>query len=91
MENLDVTRLVNIASGGNFFPVGDVVDRHNYPEPMFPFEDQRFNDYVKVVGEFGGHGPCRPRSPMGFRDAELGIWRFADYQRGIQTAISTLV
>ena len=56
MENLDVTRLLNIASGGNFFPVGDVVDRHNYPEPMFPFEDRRFNDYVKVVGEFGGHG-----------------------------------
>ena len=56
MENLDVTRLLNIASGGNFFPVGDVVDRHNYPEPMFPFEDRRFDDYVKVVGEFGGHG-----------------------------------
>lgn len=56
MENLDVTRLLNIASGGNFFPVGDVVDRHNYPEPMFPFEDLRFRDYVKVVGEFGGHG-----------------------------------
>lgn len=56
MENLDVTRLVNIASGGNFFPVGDVADRHNYPEPMFPFEDRRLNDYVKVVGEFGGHG-----------------------------------
>ena len=56
MENLDVTRLVNIASGGNFFPSGDVADRHNYPEPMFPFEDRRLNDYVKVVGEFGGHG-----------------------------------
>ncbi len=56
MENLDITRLVNIASGGNFFPVGDVADRHNYPEPMFPFEDRRLNDYVKVVGEFGGHG-----------------------------------
>lgn len=56
MENLDVTRLVNIASGGNFFPVGDVADRHDYPEPAFPFEDQRLNDYVKVVGEFGGHG-----------------------------------
>jgi beta-galactosidase len=56
VENLDVSRLVNIASGGNFFPVGDVVDRHNYPEPMFPFEDLRFKDYVKVVGEFGGHG-----------------------------------
>jgi beta-galactosidase len=23
---------------------------------MFPFEDRRLNDYVKVVGEFGGHG-----------------------------------
>ena len=56
MENLDITRLLNIASGGNFFPSGDVADRHNYPEPMFPFEDQRLNDYVKVVGEFGGHG-----------------------------------
>jgi beta-galactosidase len=56
MENLDITRHLNIASGGNFFPVGDVADRHNYPEPMFPFEDQRLNDYVKVVGEFGGHG-----------------------------------
>ena len=56
VENLDVSRLVNIASGGNFFPVGDVVDRHNYPEPMFPFEDLRFKNYVKVVGEFGGHG-----------------------------------
>jgi beta-galactosidase len=56
MENLDITRLLNIASGGNFFPVGDVADRHNYPEPMFPFEDRRLNDYVKVVGEFGGHG-----------------------------------
>lgn len=56
MENLDVTRLINIASGGNFFPVGDVADRHNYPEPTFPLEDRRLNDYVKVVGEFGGHG-----------------------------------
>lgn len=56
MENLDITRHLNIASGGNFFPSGDVADRHNYPEPMFPFEDRRLNDYVKVVGEFGGHG-----------------------------------
>ncbi|MCG8648793.1 MAG: glycoside hydrolase family 2, partial [Pirellulales bacterium] len=60
LENLDITRLVNIASGGNFFPVGDVADRHNYPEPMFPFEDRRLNDYVKVVGEFGGHGYVVP-------------------------------
>jgi beta-galactosidase/beta-glucuronidase len=54
----DRTRLVNIASGGNFWPAGDIVDAHAYPHPSFPFDqDQgRFDDYVKVVGEFGGHG-----------------------------------
>lgn len=55
----DPTRLVNIASGGNFWPVGDVVDAHKYPHPEFPFEDGqggRFDDYIKVMGEFGGHG-----------------------------------
>lgn len=52
----DPTRLVNIASGGNFWPVGDVADLHSYPHPRYPLEDSRFDDYVKVVGEFGGHG-----------------------------------
>jgi beta-galactosidase/beta-glucuronidase len=55
----DPTRLVNIASGGNFWPVGDVVDAHKYPHPGFPFqqgEGGRFDDYIKVMGEFGGHG-----------------------------------
>jgi hypothetical protein len=55
----DPTRFVNIASGGNFWPVGDVVDAHKYPHPGFPFEHGvggRFDDYIKVMGEFGGHG-----------------------------------
>lgn len=55
----DPSRLVNIASGGNFWPVGDIVDAHKYPHPAFPFEqgrDGRFDAYVKVMGEFGGHG-----------------------------------
>jgi len=55
----DPSRLVNIASGGNFWPVGDIVDAHRYPHPGFPFEQGqggRFDGYVKVVGEFGGHG-----------------------------------
>ncbi|WP_315857330.1 family 43 glycosylhydrolase [Rhodopirellula halodulae] len=55
----DPTRIINIASGGNFWPVGDVVDEHRYPHPGFPFElnqDGRFDDFIKVVGEFGGHG-----------------------------------
>lgn len=55
----DPTRLINIASGGNFWPVGDVVDAHKYPHPGFPFhqgEGGRFDAYIKVMGEFGGHG-----------------------------------
>lgn len=56
LENLDVRRAINVASGGNFVPAGDVADNHHYPEPTFPLDDPRFDDYVKVVGEFGGHG-----------------------------------
>lgn len=52
----DASRLVNIASGGNFWPVGDVVDHHEYPHPGFPFDAQRDREFVMVVGEFGGHG-----------------------------------
>ena len=52
----DPSRLVNVASGGNFWPVGDVVDHHSYPHPHFPVYDSRFKEYLKVVGEFGGHG-----------------------------------
>lgn len=55
----DPSRSINIASGGNFWPVGDVVDAHAYPHPAFPFDQGEggpFDDYIKVMGEFGGHG-----------------------------------
>jgi beta-galactosidase len=55
----DPSRLVNVASGGNFWPVGHVCDAHHYPHPAFPFElgdGGRFDDFALVVGEFGGHG-----------------------------------
>ncbi|MBN2162774.1 MAG: hypothetical protein JXR25_15280 [Pontiellaceae bacterium] len=52
----DTSRLINIASGGNFWPVGDIADNHQYPDPGYPFGQKKYNDYVKVVGEFGGHG-----------------------------------
>ncbi|MBB5353300.1 beta-galactosidase [Haloferula luteola] len=52
----DKTRLINIASGGNFWEVGDIADEHRYPHPGYPFDQKRLNDYIKVVGEFGGHG-----------------------------------
>lgn len=52
----DRSRLVNVASGGNFWPVGDIVDHHSYPNPDFPFDPSRYKDFIKVIGEFGGHG-----------------------------------
>ena len=52
----DPSRIINIASGGNFWPVADVVDHHEYPHPAFPFDEARYKDFVQVVGEFGGHG-----------------------------------
>lgn len=56
MMGYDSSRLVNIASGGNFWPTGHIADEHRYPHPDFPLGDERFKDFVKVVGEFGGHG-----------------------------------
>ncbi|MCZ6673206.1 MAG: glycoside hydrolase family 2 [Verrucomicrobia bacterium] len=52
----DSSRHINIASGGNFFPVGHIADAHKYPEPFFYMEDEVYKDYIRVVGEFGGHG-----------------------------------
>ena len=49
----DPSRLVNPASGGNFYPVGDMLDLHNYPGPdMYLFDGQR----ATVLGEYGGIG-----------------------------------
>jgi len=52
----DPSRLVNTASGGNFFPVGDIIDLHNYPHPAMPSPDYFGKDYALVLGEFGGLG-----------------------------------
>ncbi|WP_316801253.1 sugar-binding domain-containing protein [Pedobacter frigidisoli] len=52
----DPSRLVNTASGGNFFPVGDIIDLHNYPHPAMPSPEYFGKDYALVLGEFGGLG-----------------------------------
>ena len=74
----DPSRLVNIASGGNFWPAGDIVDEHHYPHPNFPFEldtNGRFDNFVKVIGEFGGHGlPVQGH----LWDANLRNWGYGD-------------
>lgn len=52
----DPSRLVNSASGGNFFPVGDIMDLHNYPAPAMPSPELFGKKQVLVLGEFGGLG-----------------------------------
>jgi beta-galactosidase/beta-glucuronidase len=52
----DPSRLVNSASGGNFYPVGDIEDLHNYPDPAMPRPDIFGDKKALVLGEFGGLG-----------------------------------
>lgn len=55
-KKYDPTRLVNSASGGNFYPVGDILDIHHYPEPQMPDPQYFGKTQVLVLGEFGGLG-----------------------------------
>ena len=49
----DPSRLVNPASGGNFYQVGDMLDIHNYPAPDLAMYDGKRSC---VLGEYGGIG-----------------------------------
>ncbi len=52
-KNYDPSRLINPASGGNHYNVGDIIDMHNYPDPVMGlFDPQKSN----VLGEYGGIG-----------------------------------
>ncbi len=55
-KEYDPSRLISIASGGNFWPVGDIAAAHHYPEPQFPFADPGLGDFIKTCGEMGGGG-----------------------------------
>ena len=52
----DPSRLVNSASGGNFFTIGHISDLHNYPDPAMPRPDLFGAKQALVLGEFGGLG-----------------------------------
>ncbi len=53
-RELDPTRLVNMASGGNWTKgCGDILDNHHYPYPAMHLWDP---DMVNVLGEYGGIG-----------------------------------
>lgn len=52
-KELDPTRLVDAASGGNLRFCGDIIDVHHYPAPAMNAFDRK---YVNVLGEYGGIG-----------------------------------
>jgi beta-galactosidase/beta-glucuronidase len=52
-KNYNPSRLVNPASGGNHYDAGDMIDIHNYPEPVMGLFDSK---RVNVLGEYGGIG-----------------------------------
>ena len=52
-KNYDPSRLVNPASGGNHYDFGDMLDMHNYPEPVLGLYDSKRSN---VLGEYGGIG-----------------------------------
>jgi beta-galactosidase/beta-glucuronidase len=52
-KEYDPSRLVNPASGGNHYKVGDMIDMHNYPGPRIHMYDA---ERANVLGEYGGIG-----------------------------------
>lgn len=54
--SMDPSRLVNSASGGNFFNTGHILDMHHYPDPEMPTPFAFGDKQVLVLGEFGGLG-----------------------------------
>ena len=92
-KQLDPTRLVNPASGGNHFQTGDILDLHNYPNPeMYLFDAAR----ATVLGEFGGLGlaleghlwqPDRNWGYVQFKTTDEVTARYVENMRALQPFI----
>lgn len=73
-RQLDSTRLINPASGGNHYHCGDILDLHDYARPPQLF----LNDTTRpvVLGEYGGLG----RHIEGHRWYEHDATTYVNYQ-----------
>jgi beta-galactosidase/beta-glucuronidase len=79
LRHLDPTRLVNSASGGSFMGVGDILDVHNYPDPVMPRTDPHM---AVVCGEFGGLGlPVEGHTWL-----DKGNWGYRSYENPAELA-----
>jgi beta-galactosidase/beta-glucuronidase len=92
----DPSRLVNSASGGNFFEVGHILDVHNYPGPVMPKPEIFGSRQALVLGEYGGLGlPLEGHTWLNknnwgyktFADADTLFKTFKSYQAQLATYI----
>lgn len=72
-KSYDPSRLVNPASGGNFYPVGDILDIHHYPDPEMTLYD---GGRTNILGEYGGLGLALP----GYLWVEDRNWGYVEYK-----------
>jgi hypothetical protein len=79
---MDPSRLVNQASGGGHFGVGDVLDVHSYPEPNYGVSQ----DQAVVCGEYGGvglaitnHTWAKGWGYVGAKDGDDLVAKFQDF------------
>ena len=95
-KDYDSTRIVNAASGGNFYPdAGEVLDIHSYPHPRFYLFDI---GRVNVIGEYGGIGlpleghlwqPDRNWGYIRFKDAGEVTDEYIRYAEMLERLIPT--
>ncbi len=95
-KDYDPTRIVNAASGGNFYPdAGEVLDIHSYPHPRFYLFDI---GRVNVIGEYGGIGlpleghlwqPDRNWGYIRFKDAGEVTDEYIRYAEMLERLIPT--
>lgn len=92
-KQYDPSRLVNPASGGNHYPVGDMLDLHNYPHPeLYLYDGQR----ATVLGEYGGIGwavkghlwePDRNWGYVQFNSSKEVTDQYVEYAEQLKTLI----
>ena len=94
-RSCDPTRLINSASGGNSFPVGDIFDSHNYPDPAMKFTSGGLQ--IDVLGEYGGIGwPVEGHlwqtdknwGYIEYRSGEEVLAQYAAYAEALKAAVA---
>ena len=94
-KEMDPTRLVNSASGGNSLKgAGDIFDSHNYPDPHMKFTSG--GTQIDVLGEYGGIGwaveghlwqPDRNWGYVKFQNGEQVLEQYREYAKQLKETI----